>query len=216
MTHRLIKKIASSEMQGKENEVLESYETDKNGVPDWLEFGEDADGDARGAAATKLNFPRQLDYMNARNKEVNEILSSGSKQFANSPTVEDIQIIVRNVAIRVVKTMTGTIDGVTSNRKRGKNNSKLSADGSILGKSKKVSTRYRYSYKSMIRLFLPISYRTQYFHYTNIYYTISIVENRSGGRTRFNRRLIWTHQRPHLIRHPLLLQTQGVMVCILK
>jgi hypothetical protein len=90
-----------------------------------------------------LNFIRHRDYMNERVNEVNGNLSSGAKQYVNCPRLEDVRSILRTVAIRVVKTMIGAIDGGTNNyRRRGKNKN-VSVDGSTLknNSSQKVSTR---------------------------------------------------------------------------
>jgi len=142
VTHRLVKKITAPGMQGKEKEVLESYETDKNEFPDWLDFGEDGD-ENDGIDTKKLNFIRHRDYMNERVKEVNGNLSSGVKQYVNCPSSEDVRSIVRNVAIRVVKTMIGAIDGGTNNYRRRGKNKHVSVDGSTSenNPSQKVSIR---------------------------------------------------------------------------
>lgn len=142
VTHRLAKKVTSSQMQGTEKIILESYEADKKEFPHWLEFGETAEDENGGAETNKLNFSRQRDYMNDRVNEINDNLSSGAKQYVNCPTVEEVRSIVRSVAIRVVKTMIGAIDGGTSNNRRRGKKKKKSLDGSILDNvpSKKVST----------------------------------------------------------------------------
>lgn len=157
VTHRLVKKITSSQVQGTEKKILDSYEADKNDFPHWLEIGETAEDENGGAETSKLNFSSQRDYMNDRVNEINDNLSSGAKQYVNCPTVEDVWSIVRSVAIRVVKTMIGAIDGGTSNNRRRGKNKKKSTDGSMLGNisSKKVSNnnaRYKMINSSFFHL----------------------------------------------------------------
>ncbi len=130
-------------MLGKEKEILESYEEDKNIPPHWLEFGATADDESNVTETNKLNFSTQRDYLNNRANEINDNLSSGANKFLNCPNVEEVRSIIRSVAIRVVKTIIGAIDGGTNNYRKRAKNKKMSMNEGLTTEnapSKKVRT----------------------------------------------------------------------------
>ncbi len=159
VTHRLVKKITSSEMLGKEKETLESYEASKNIPPHWLEFGDTAVDESDVTETNKLNFSTQRDYLNSRADEISDNSSSDGIKFLKCPIVEEVRSIIRSVAIRVTKTIIGAIDGGTNNYRKRCKSKKISMDeGSMTDKipSKKVRSSYAL-YNTMILNFLPTS-----------------------------------------------------------
>lgn len=144
VTHRLVKKIT-------EKEILESYEADKKIPPHWLEFGDTAVDESDVTETNKLNFSTQRDYLNNRANEINDNLSSGTNKFVKFPEVEEVRSIICSVAIRVVKTIIGAIDGGTNNYRKRCKSKKMSMDkGSmtekISSKKRKKNTVYPTAY----------------------------------------------------------------------
>lgn len=127
-----MKKITSPELIGKERETLATFESDKSENPDWMDYGDTINDENDGLTTNKLNFSRQQDYVTERAKELSNSAPTGTRLHAHSPSLEEIRLIVRKVAIRVVKSVIGEIEGGTNNYRRRGKSKKSSSDGSIL------------------------------------------------------------------------------------
>lgn len=109
------------------------------GLGDWLDSGDSADAN-NGLDPEKLNFLRPPDFRTERERELDESRAAETSKHENCPKLEEIRVIVRKEAIRVVKIIVGASDGGTNNyRRKGKKKAGLRPKDGAKKRRKKSS-----------------------------------------------------------------------------